>query len=94
MRGKYPRIRFEKNMTAYLRYEVDVLKTKNKKTNDYCRVSTGFRLIPKEISVNYKHHKRYCTDKYVPYSNTRGLFSDITSISITCRLPSMMPIRS
>ena len=47
MRGKYPRIRFEKNMTAYLRYEVDVLKTKNKKTNDYCRVSTGFRLIPK-----------------------------------------------
>ena len=43
--AKYPRLRSEKTMTAYLGYEVDVLKKKKK--NDYCRVSTGFRLIPK-----------------------------------------------
>ena len=45
-------------------------------------------------SVNYKHHKS-ATDKYIPYdSNTIGQFSNITSISITCRLPALTPIRS
>ena len=47
MEAKYPRLKSEKIMTAYLGYEVDVLKKKQEKTHDYCRVLTGFRLIPK-----------------------------------------------
>ena len=39
MEAKYPRLRSEKIMTAYLGYEVDVLKTKQK-MKDCCRVST------------------------------------------------------
>ena len=44
MGAKYPGLRSEKYMTAYLGHEVDVSK---KKVNDYCRISTGLRLIPK-----------------------------------------------
>ena len=54
MEAKYPRLRSEKIMTAYLGYEVDVSKTKTKKTYDYCRVSTGFRSIPKGNRENPK----------------------------------------
>ena len=45
MGEKYPRLRSEKFMTAYLGYEVDELKNKIK--NNYCWVLTGFRLTPK-----------------------------------------------
>ena len=44
MGGKYPRLMSDKIMTAYLGYEGDVLN--KKRTNDYCRVSTGLGLIP------------------------------------------------
>ena len=55
MGAKYPRLRSEKIMAAYLGYEVDVLK--NKKMNDYCRVSTGFRLIPKGNKLRKRKHR-------------------------------------
>ena len=44
---KYPRLMSEKIMTAYMGFEVDVLKNENRKTNDYCRVSIGIGLIPR-----------------------------------------------
>ena len=48
MEAKYPRLKPEKIMTAYLGYDVNVSnKKKQKKTNDYWRVSIGLTLIPK-----------------------------------------------